>query len=79
MKDVRHWIDKTKQALDSPQNKKKPLRDQLTLREKILGDISIQKTKISMSVDKLNVSGPGRTGARIGCDFPRVQLHRFSV
>lgn len=55
MKDVRHWIDKTKQALESPQNKKKPLRDQLALREKILGDISIQKTKISMSVDKLNV------------------------
>lgn len=57
MKDVRHWIDKTKQTLESPQNKKKTLRDQLALREKIIGDVSIQKTKISMSVDKLNVSG----------------------
>lgn len=56
MKDIRHWIEKTRSTLESPQNKKKTLRDQLTLREKILGDISIQKTKISLSIDKLNVS-----------------------
>lgn len=56
MKDVCHWLEKTKQSLEAPQNKKKPLRDQLALREKVLGDLTIQKTKISMSVDKLNVS-----------------------
>lgn len=42
-------------ALDSQQNKKKPLRDQHGLREKMLADIHIQKTKISLSVEKLQV------------------------
>lgn len=55
MKDVRSWIEKTTVALDSPQNKKKPLRDQHALREKMLADIQIQKTKISLSVEKLQV------------------------
>lgn len=55
MKDVRSWIEKARQNLDSPQNKKKPLRDQHGIREKMLSDIEIQKTKISMSVEKLQV------------------------
>lgn len=55
MKDVRAWIEKTSQTLDSQQNKKKPLRDQHALREKILADIQIQKTKISLSVEKLQL------------------------
>lgn len=55
MKDVRNWIDKTNTTLDSQQNKKKPLRDQHALREKILGDVQIQKTKISLSIEKLQV------------------------
>jgi nesprin-1 len=55
MKDVRSFIDKSRQALESPQNKKRPLRDQLGLREKMLLDIPIQKTKLSISVEKLQV------------------------
>lgn len=55
LKDVRTWIDKTKTSLESPQHKKKPLRDQLGLCEKYLADVSIQKTKITMSVEKLQV------------------------
>ncbi|XP_074030429.1 muscle-specific protein 300 kDa isoform X10 [Leptinotarsa decemlineata] len=55
IKDVRSWIEKTKTALDSQQNKKKPLRDQHGLREKMLADIQIQKTKISLSVEKLQL------------------------
>lgn len=55
MKDVKAWIEKSKTSLDSPQNKKRPLRDQHALREKMLADITIQKTKISMSVEKLQV------------------------
>ncbi|XP_072386756.1 muscle-specific protein 300 kDa isoform X12 [Diabrotica undecimpunctata] len=55
IKDVKSWIEKTKTALDSPQNKKKPLRDQHGIREKMLADIHIQKTKISLSVEKLQV------------------------
>lgn len=55
MKDVRSCIEKAKQTLESPQNKKKPLRDQHAIREKMLSDIAIQKTKIAISVEKLEV------------------------
>lgn len=55
MKDVRSWLDKSRSALDSPTYKKRPLRDQLAAREKMLADIAIQKTKISISVEKLQV------------------------
>lgn len=55
MKDVRNWLDKAKQTLESPQGKKKPLRDQHATREKMLSDITIQKTKISISVEKLQL------------------------
>ncbi|KAK9711342.1 hypothetical protein QE152_g25509 [Popillia japonica] len=55
IKDVRSWMDKTKSALESPQNKKKPLRDQHALREKLVNDCQIQKTKIGLSVDKLQL------------------------
>ena len=55
LKDVKTWLDKAKQTLESPMNKKRPLRDQLSLREKMVGDITIQKTKINMSVEKLQV------------------------
>lgn len=55
MKDVRSWMEKAKQTLESPQNKKKPLRDQHAIREKMLSDIAIQKTKITISVEKLEV------------------------
>lgn len=56
IKEVRSWTEKSKTALDSQQNKKKPLRDQHGLREKMLADVHIQKTKISLSVEKLQVS-----------------------
>ncbi|EZA53954.1 Nesprin-1 [Ooceraea biroi] len=55
MRDVRSWMEKAKQTLESPQNKKKPLRDQHAIREKMLSDIAIQKTKITISVEKLEV------------------------
>lgn len=55
LKDVKSWLDKARQTLDSPLNKKRPLRDQLSLREKMLGDVTIQKTKINMSIEKLQV------------------------
>ncbi|KAL7297367.1 hypothetical protein TKK_0009753 [Trichogramma kaykai] len=55
MKEVKVWLDKARQSLDSAQNKKKPLRDQHAIREKMLSDVTIQKTKVSMSVEKLQV------------------------
>lgn len=55
LKESKSWLEKARQHLESGQNKKKPLRDQHAIREKMLSDITIQKTKISMSVEKLQV------------------------
>ncbi|XP_078048160.1 muscle-specific protein 300 kDa isoform X4 [Augochlora pura] len=55
MKEVKSWIEKARQSLESPQSKKKPLRDQHSLREKMLSDVAIQKTKIGISMEKLQV------------------------
>lgn len=56
LREVRSWLDKTKGALDSGAVKKKPLRDQLAAKEKTIADVSVQKTKIAVSVEKLQVS-----------------------
>ncbi|XP_037820346.1 uncharacterized protein LOC119609573 [Lucilia sericata] len=55
IKDIRSWIEKTKQSMESPQHKKKPLRDQLGYSEKTMGDINVQKTKLRLSIEKLEV------------------------
>lgn len=55
MKEAKTWAEKTRTALESPQHKKKPLRDQNALREKMLADLHVQKTKISLSIEKLQV------------------------
>ncbi|XP_025834538.1 nesprin-1 isoform X2 [Agrilus planipennis] len=55
MKEVRNWLEKTKNNLDAPQNKKRPLRDQHAHREKVTADVEIQRSKISISVEKLQL------------------------
>lgn len=55
MKEVRSWIEKARTNLESAPNKKRPIRDQLLLREKMVADIAIQKSKLSISVEKLQV------------------------
>ncbi|KAF5308512.1 hypothetical protein FQR65_LT06177 [Abscondita terminalis] len=55
MKEVRNWMEKSKSSLESAQNKKRPLRDQHAIREKMIGDIQIQKSKIAISVEKLEL------------------------
>ncbi|KAH9639972.1 hypothetical protein HF086_008067 [Spodoptera exigua] len=65
LKDVGHWLEATSRTLETPQNAKKPLRDRLALREKLINDISTQKTKISYAVEKLNVHfGPDGVAAQ---------------
>ena len=54
-KDTREWIEKARQSLDSLQNKKRPIREQLALRERMSSDVAIQRTKVAMAVDKLQV------------------------
>lgn len=56
LKDVQGYIEKTRNTLDTLSQKKKPLRDQHILCEKIIADITAQKTKIIMSIEKLQVS-----------------------
>ncbi|XP_032294435.1 muscle-specific protein 300 kDa isoform X26 [Drosophila virilis] len=55
IKDIRAWHEKTKQTLDSSPQQKKPLRDQLGYCEKTLADINVQKTKLRLSIEKLEV------------------------
>ncbi|KAM8716186.1 hypothetical protein ACLKA7_003122 [Drosophila subpalustris] len=55
IKDIRQWHEKTKQTLDSSPQLKKPLRDQLGYCEKTLADINVQKTKLRLSIEKLEV------------------------
>lgn len=56
LKDIRVWIDKVTTNLESIQFKKKPLRDQHGLCEKYLAEINGQKTKITLSIEKLQVN-----------------------
>jgi hypothetical protein len=55
IKDVYGWINKSRATFESPQYKNRPLRDQLVYLEKTLADIMSQKTKITISFEKLQV------------------------
>ena len=55
LKETRSWISKAKDNLESYQNKKRPLRDQLNQREKMTSDITIQKKRAEMALEKLKV------------------------
>ncbi|CAG0924043.1 unnamed protein product, partial [Notodromas monacha] len=56
LKDVVTWMDKGETGLHSaPQGKKRSLREQLQMRDKMFQDVPIQKTKISMALEKLLV------------------------
>lgn len=56
IKEIRSWIEKTKQSLNLPQHGRQPLRDQLGGHEKTLTDINVQKTKLRLSIEKLEVN-----------------------
>lgn len=55
IKDVYNWIKKSRSTFESPQYKSRPLRDQHVYLEKTLADIMTQKTKITISFEKLQV------------------------
>lgn len=56
LKEVNTFVDRTQQSLENQPGKKRTLRDQLASKEKLIADITIQKNKINMSVEKLEVS-----------------------
>merc|ERR1711915_137833 len=55
LKETKTWIAKAHDGLDSLQNKKRPIRDQLNMRDKMLSDITIQKKRAVMALEKLKV------------------------
>jgi nesprin-1 len=55
LREVKAWIEKCKGSLEAAAGKKRSLRDQLSAREKMLADISVQRSKIEISVEKLQV------------------------
>lgn len=55
IKDVYGWIAKSRSIFESPDYRNRPLRDQLVYLEKTLADITTQKTKITISFEKLQV------------------------
>lgn len=56
IKDVYSWVSKSRATFESPQYRNRPLRDQLVYLEKTLADITTQKTKITISFEKLQVT-----------------------
>lgn len=56
IKDVYGWIKKSQSTIESPQYRNRPLRDRLVYLEKTLADITSQKTKITISYEKLQVN-----------------------
>lgn len=55
LKEVKSFIEKSQISIESPANKKRTLREQHDLREKMLADITIQRKKITLSTEKLQV------------------------
>lgn len=56
LKEVKSFIEKSQSAIESSANKKRTLREQHDLREKMLADITIQRKKITLSTEKLQVT-----------------------
>lgn len=55
LKETKSWISKAGDSLDSLQNKKRPIREQLNMRDKMLSDITIQRKRAQMALEKLKV------------------------
>merc|ERR1712025_302079 len=55
LKETKAWISKGRDNLESLQSKKRPIRDQINMREKMLSDITIQKKRADMALEKLKV------------------------
>ena len=56
LKETKSWVAKARESLESLANKKRPLRDQLNMREKMGSDIRVQSKRVTMALEKLKVS-----------------------
>ena len=78
LKESRDWTDKARTSLNSLANRNKPIRDQISLRERTLAETSVQRNKVVMAVEKLKVHFDSfrRNNARGPKDFhTKVSLH----
>ena len=57
--ETKSWINKAKDSLESGDNRRRPIRDQLNLREKMLSDMTIQKKRADLALKKLSVHVTG--------------------
>ena len=64
LKETKAWAVKARESLESLANKKRALRDQLGLREKMASDIRVQSKRVTMALEKLKV-GTGQSSASI--------------
>ena len=58
LRDLGRWDEATallRQSLDSVANKRRPIREQLGLRDRIAAEVTTQKTKATMAMEKLQV------------------------
>jgi len=52
----RDWMEKTRTSLDALTNRRRPIRDQMALRDRAAADAAVQKAKIVMALEKLQVN-----------------------
>ena len=69
----REWVNSARKQLDALVDRKRPLRDQLAVREKLAAEIGVQRSKTRLAVEKLDVhfrtkSGEGASGASAAAD-----------
>merc|ERR1719150_2177403 len=55
LKETKSWVAKARESLESLANKKRPLRDQLNMRDKMTSDIRVQSKRVIMALEKLKV------------------------
>jgi nesprin-1 len=55
LKETKAWAAKARESLENLTNKKRPLRDQLNMRDKMSSDIRVQSKRVTMALEKLKV------------------------
>lgn len=73
LKETQAWTSKAKESIDALQSKKRSIKDQLALREKIFSDIAVQRKRAIMALEKLRVHFPKGDREQVG-DSQEVEV-----
>ena len=76
LREATGWLEKVRQKVSGDGEKRKPLRDQLASREKMVADVQVQKTKISLSLEKLGVHFKAGIGGDPNIEKGGMELQR---